>query len=378
VRAAAPFAILETMYKAVELITTVDQTVEIPQLVVNWSVNNIASWGDKTIGEIGTSHFTSAENQLYILGAADSDTDEYDSHVIAHEWGHFFQANLSRSDSTGGSHSSTALTDPRLAFGEGFGNAISGMVLNDPVYVDTLGSSQNNGFSIDVEDNDFGTVSIGWYSEASVQAIIYDLYDSASDGPDSVSLGFGPIYDVLVGDVPQQDSFVTIFSFIDSMKTQNPEAVTGINALLAYENISTTFVDEWDSTGAETNFSSSPAAPPAVYTELAIDGTATTLCGSSTHGSYNKLFNRRFFYFTIPTSGSYTIAAAPLNPVNDVDFIIYDSGDVVVVAAEGWSGVETTTQALVPGVYAGEVYEYGHIDSGFFVTSSACFSLTVQ
>jgi hypothetical protein len=379
VRAAAPFAILDTMYSAVEMVAAADATADMPLLVVNWSVNNVAASGDKTIGQISTSHFTSVENQLYILGFADNDTDEFDSHVIAHEWGHFFEHNMSRSDSTGGSHGGGDRLDPRLAFGEGFGNAISGMVLNDPLYVDTYGAAQYTGFSINVEDNDYDTTSVGWYSEASVQSILYDLYDSVNEYPDAASLGFGPIYDVLVADVPQQESFVTIFSFIDSLKTRNPGLVTEINALLAYEDISTTFVDEWDSTGTEVNFSSSPQAPAAVYTEIAVGGGAQTLCGSSTHGEYNKLFNRRFFNFAVPSTGSYTITATPSLSAGDVDIVIYNAGTEAAISEAAPSGAfspEVMTATLAPGNYVGEVYEYGHLTGS--VVSAECFDVTVQ
>ena len=54
-------------------------------------------------------------------------TDEYDDHVVVHEWAHYFEANFSRSDSIGGDHASDNVLDIRLAFGEGFGNAYSAM-----------------------------------------------------------------------------------------------------------------------------------------------------------------------------------------------------------------------------------------------------------
>ena len=92
-----------------------------PALKINWSVNNIPVSGNKAIGQITTSHYSPSEGQLYILGAADNDTDENDDHVIAHEWGHYFEDKFSRSDSLGGSHSGNDRLDLRVAFGEGFG-----------------------------------------------------------------------------------------------------------------------------------------------------------------------------------------------------------------------------------------------------------------
>ena len=140
-RTGAPYAILDTLVSEMELVCEGEPNINFPQIYVNWSPNNIAVSGDKSIGQITTSHFT-VENgiaQLYILGKEDSDTDEYDDHVIAHEFGHYIENNLFRADSIGGSHGSGDLLDLRVAFGEGYGNGISGMVFNDPIYVDTSG-----------------------------------------------------------------------------------------------------------------------------------------------------------------------------------------------------------------------------------------------
>ena len=39
-----------------------------PALAVNWSPNNVPSAGDKSMGQIGTSHFSPSENEIYVLG----------------------------------------------------------------------------------------------------------------------------------------------------------------------------------------------------------------------------------------------------------------------------------------------------------------------
>ena len=115
-RAAAPFTILDVVYQAVQKVISADSTVTFPQLLVNWSVNNVPTPGDKTLGQIGITHYDPTEKQLYILGKEDNDTDEYDGHVIAHEWGHYFEDRFSRSDSIGGNHIIGDKLDPRLAF----------------------------------------------------------------------------------------------------------------------------------------------------------------------------------------------------------------------------------------------------------------------
>jgi hypothetical protein len=52
-------------------------------------------------GHIGTSHWNGSA--LYILGKADVDTDEFDDHVIVHEWGHYFESTLPSIEASAGS-----------------------------------------------------------------------------------------------------------------------------------------------------------------------------------------------------------------------------------------------------------------------------------
>jgi hypothetical protein len=378
-RVAAPFVILDTVYKAVQKIITADPTVTMPQLLINWSVNNVPTEGDETSGQIGTTYYDPIEKQIYILGAEGNDTDEYDDHVIAHEWGHYFEDRFSRSDSIGGDHSSGDKLDPRVAFSEGFSNAFSGMATDDPYYVDTSGFSQRTtGVFMDLENNNSDTVSVGWFSEESVQSILYDLYDSTDDGVDTISLGFSPIYDVLVNEQKNAESFTTIFSFTSFLKNNysgNSTVLAGINKLLENENITTTAIDEWDSTGTETNDGGNPKSLP-VYTKLTYGNPAVQLCGDGQFGNYNKLMNRRFFYFAITSSGSYSITAVPDvngNPVIN----LYSQGLTVGSADNGDNGVtETLTVNLTPGYYVGEIYEWGHVNS--FYTTKECFDVSLN
>ena len=74
------------------------------------------------------------------MGDANVDTDEFDHHIVVHEWGHFFSDQMSRDFSVGGQHSLTDLLDPRVAFSEGWANALSGLVLGNDRYIDTYGT----------------------------------------------------------------------------------------------------------------------------------------------------------------------------------------------------------------------------------------------
>ncbi|MEM9843115.1 MAG: hypothetical protein AAF767_10700, partial [Pseudomonadota bacterium] len=140
-RAAGPFSILDAIYQTVTDIAAVDPDVTFPALQVFWSINNRPSniINDAT-GDVGTSSYTRVGGvpTIRILGAENVDTDEYDIHVVVHEFGHYFEDQLSRSDSPGGSHSLNDRLDARLAFSEGWGNAFAGMILDDPNYRDAL------------------------------------------------------------------------------------------------------------------------------------------------------------------------------------------------------------------------------------------------
>jgi hypothetical protein len=83
----------------------------------------------------GTSYFIPGRNQIFLLGGP-QDVDEYDKPVILHEFGHFVEANFSRTSSPGGSHDGSP-TDPRLAWGEGWGTWFGSVANGSSDYIDT-------------------------------------------------------------------------------------------------------------------------------------------------------------------------------------------------------------------------------------------------
>ena len=177
--------------------------VNLPLLKVNWSPNNVPQPGSKPQGRIGTSHYSFLEKEIYVLGRAGVDTDEFDAHIIVHEWGHFFEANLSRADSPGGPHSSGDILNPRLAFGEGYGNALASILLPEPIYADTTHWSGSTltafGFDAESEPSITDDPNKGAFSEMSVFRLLYDLYDSGSnEAYDRASYDLGHLYDVWV------------------------------------------------------------------------------------------------------------------------------------------------------------------------------------
>lgn len=373
-RAAAPFALMDTIYGALEDFIAVDATVDFPAFDVYWSVNNRAESGSVAAGQIGTSSYTldNGVPVIRILGDANNDTDEYDAHVVVHEFGHYFENNLSRADSIGGPHSGNDRLDARIAFGEGWGNALSGMILDDAVYRDSFGNAQATGFSINVESNNSG--SIGWFSESSVQSILYDLFDSADDGADTISLGLAPIYQSFVSSSYQEsEAFTSIFNFINALEGQASVTEADLMPLLSAQNI-----NSFDPFGAgETNDGGLPAQLP-VYLSVGTDGTALNFCSVDDFGVFNKHGNRRFLQFDLATATSLnfemTRTSGPENA--DPDFTIFLQGQPVVNAVSGVVDVESASGTLQPGTYVIDAYDFRNIDAGAGV--DACFDFTIQ
>lgn len=414
-RAAAPFAVLDTAYAGMLLVLAEDPSASFEPLDIFWSINNRPADGEVDDGDIGTS-FYSGENHLFLLGAADSDPDEFDDHVVAHEWGHYFEDAFSRSDSIGGAHSLGDALDMRVAFGEGFATALSGMALADPQYCDTTLSS---GFRINIEGHGGGTP--GWFNEVSVMKVVYDLWDTAIDGPDTGSIGFGPIFRVMTGAQAATPGFTSIFSFATALKAENPLDDAFIDQLLEAEDIQADAMTAFGD--GETNDGSGGTLDPLgspdpdvlpVYTEIVPDGSTKNVCsnsqhdrdGDTLHATGNKLSEHRFLRMTIDTPARYTFDIRmsntedlpPDDPANDreqsdpdmsdPDITILLNGEfqnqVVDGRQQGFSGdaneeVFTTPNELVAGEYVMALVEFRYQDEatsdGF--PARSCFDVTV-
>ena len=404
VRAAAPFSALDTIYSVMSVVLATDGQANFPPLDVFWSVNNSTAPGtgvfddDVASGEIGTAFYS--RNRLFLRGMQDDDTDEFDDHVVVHEWGHYFENNFSRSDSIGGSHGLGQSLDMRLAFGEGFATALSGIGLNNPLYCDTFGAQQANGFGIDIENDNFGVD--GWYNELSVLNLIYDLWDTNPDGADNDSLGFGPIYNVMTGSQAGTAAFTSLFSFATELKAQNAAQAPFVDAILADHNITTAGIDIYAST--ETNDRGGAADVLPVYTTIVPDGVSTiNICSNDQFdGNFdgNKLSTHRYLRMTVATPSPLTFSVVtttvmpnPDDPLDvhdqsDPDILYFLNGQVenrlVGGLPQGLSGdanqeVFTTPNVVAAGDYVITLYEFRYEDdmSPANYPSQTCFDVTI-
>lgn len=297
-RNAAPFAILDTVYTATgRFLAETAPPPEFVPLVINWSVENRPEFGDYASGQIGTTQWYLQE--VYILGKEDINTDEFDTHIIVHEWCHSFLSTLMRSDSIGGMHVAGQILDPRVAWDEGACNAMSAIILDpDFVYFDTGGVRQGESFTLDLEYNPDGPeYSPGWFSEFTVGAILLDLYDATDEPFDRLSIGLQGIYDGLVAQkgLPAR---TTLFSFIAPVKDARPQDAAAIDALVVHHTADDAFgvgvvEDQWGT--GETHVGGDASNLP-LYT-VAVPGEMYTrdLLGGE---PFNNLGQSRYFRIT--------------------------------------------------------------------------------
>ena len=372
-RSAAPFAILDSIYDAVQAISQASPYVILPPLTVYWSEKNIAIKGDAKEGHIGTSYFSGTGPSIYILGAADNDSDEFDRAVIQHEFGHYIEHQISRSESIGGSHNQNSRLDMRVAFGEAWGNAFAGMVSGDPLYRDSLGAGQALGFTIDVETRGF--TNQGWFSEASIQSILYDLYDANNDGIDNIELGFKAMLDVLASDeYLNYDGFSSIYPFITQLKLQQPEQRQQIDALVESFDI---YGKGWYGEG-ETNDGGSAVVLP-LYHKTSLSQTVN-VCSDSDNQDSNGMDVRRFVSIDLPQTRSYDIRAYKTHGLQNANpqLKIYKQGSQVGSVLNGTPNREDAIRYLAAGSYIFEVYEQSNADGDDRSGGLVCFDVTIE
>ncbi|MGH7272959.1 MAG: hypothetical protein ACREIQ_00675, partial [Nitrospiria bacterium] len=146
-----------------------------------------------------------------IFGQSFGDRDEYDDDIILHEYGHFIAHNFSTDDSPGGTHFLNDHTqDIRLSWSEGWATFFSSVVRKNPVNVDVgVDGPALFAFSIDSNSLLFPPIAPGQLeksviyttSEIAVCSVLWDIFDDLlfpdESAFDNLSLGFGPIWNIL-------------------------------------------------------------------------------------------------------------------------------------------------------------------------------------
>jgi hypothetical protein len=236
--------------------------------------------------------------------------------------------------------------------------------------------------------------------------LIYDLWDTAPDGADTSSIGFGPIYNVMTGPQAATPAFTSIFSFATNLKQSlNLQDENFVNALLTEQDIDPTNIDIYGST--ETN-DAGPGTPEDVlpiYKNLML-GVTTQVCTNSqfdTGKDGNKLSEHRYLRMNLAAAQqlTFTVTANPapstppmgfdctLDPDDpeshthsDPDIIVWQDGNFVWwgVSCEPNSEVTTTPGALAAGDYVIDLNDFRHEDEETVdpYDEQVCFDFTVN
>jgi hypothetical protein len=400
-RAAAPLAILDQIYSGIQAIVAERPNEVFLPLDAFWSVNNtLTSELNIDTGELTASFYRPDIDSLFLLGDAGVDTEEFDDHVVMHEWGHYFEDAFSRSDSIGGPHSIGQSLDARLAFGEGFATAMAAMVLEEQQYCDTSAAGSNSGFGISTESENRGLQ--GWMNEMSVATLIYDLWDTDDDGADNGSIGFGPILDVMMGPQANTEAFTTLFSFAASLQPMLAESELALlHALLDQENIERDNIDIWGSSQDQIATAPNQARDVSpLYTDMPTNGTIN-ICTNSDYDfgrDGNKLAEHRFLRFVTTSQSAYDITietTTPTPPTNDPaptppdeirdqsdpDIFIYRRGQFVAESTTGNANFESFTTPVLPAdTYAVYLQEWRFTDESASsdFPEQICFDVTVS
>lgn len=385
-RAAGPFAILDTAWEVLQHLREADPQLQLPAARFRWSPNNKKVDGLVTDGDIGTSHYDHVDQTLYILGAENSDTDEYDRHVIAHEWAHFLEDALARIDTIGGPHTQGEKLDMRLAYSEGVANALAGFTLADPLYFDSVGVNQSDVFGFDIAQDI--VTNPGWFSESSIQAVFYHWLDK---------VGITPFYEVITDEAFRQSSaLVSVFLFADVLSSRRADNVWGSPQDTAAADFFDLYREQQINsrdrygTGERNNGATGNVLP--LYLRLqSFFGQSIEVCSSQKNGlaqggferNFNKLGVHRFVRFRPMNTADYEISveqtqAASAN--SDPDIEIYRRGELIASSYTEQAGSESLEVELNGNEeYIFSVYDYAaHPAIGQSAYQPSCFNVSVS
>ncbi len=343
-RASAPFSVLDTTLTSAQTILAAKPDIIFKPLNLYWSPANTNASGNVKTGLIGTTYFgqdvfsDSTKGAIYVLGAANVDTDEYDSNVIAHEFGHYLEYAVYRSDSIGGAHSLSALVDLSLAFSEAWGNFFSGVVQQNSVYTDSNGLNNASGLNFNLETNTANNV----YNEASVQSALWDIYDAAGDNGELVNCPLSTMSKAFMG-LKSDAAAVSYLSFANVLQTQlQPCVSSGLTAI--HTNLGTgTIASSFSGTTQPT-----AACRTAAYltATLPVYGDANTInLGFSSGGTNNYCAVK--WYRVTGNGTTRTMTLSGISASCNLDLYVTQGSSIVALSKNSGLGVsESVTVSL--------------------------------
>jgi hypothetical protein len=336
-RVAGAFNIAVTIWRANSLVRTAAPEVTLPPVEIRW---------DTTYS--GGTFFQFKEGVAYINGRRGRDSDEYDDHVIAHEYGHFLMTSFSRESSPGGSHSLGEQLDPRLAWSEGWSNFFGGATTGSATYIDTgaLRGRQMVLLSVDLEENVRSGDRPGIWSEHSVSSLLWDWYDGGAEERDPLALGFTPLWTAFTELGKEPDAYLLRFA----------------NALAALTKQSQLLEDGLAQRDIRYAPGQEPLAPEPFPEPLASGSAVTASVDSRRSRRANLWGSSAHYWFRLPEEQRATItmkiteAREPTRA--DLDLYLYDAEGELVAHSNAVNGVgdtERISERLPAGYYRVEV-----------------------
>ncbi len=204
-RIAAPYALLaNALYEAQIVSAAVGGTPVWRPLTILWSTKNkgglsappnqmdqgvtVGSGGYYNSGHPGVDASGTetgspvAEDHEFISGDQTTEAMDIYPFVLTHEMGHFTQTLFSTRQSPGAAHAYSDYEDPTQAWIEGNASGIAALVLNTP-HENRVGSV-SNALVVSIYDPSTYAVNgnpqswpLGWYQEATVTRLMWQLYD---------------------------------------------------------------------------------------------------------------------------------------------------------------------------------------------------------
>ena len=336
-RIAGAFNIAVTIHHANALVRAGQPGVSLPRVEIRWDTTYI-----------GNTYFNPREAVAFINGRRDRDSDEYDDHIIAHEYGHFLMDRFSRESSPGGDHSFGERLDPRLAWSEGWSNFFAGATTGNPRYIDTgaVGGRQVVLLSADLENDTPAGDRPGIWSEHSVASLLWDWFDDGAEEGDAVALGFVPLWLSLVELGKEPDVYLLRYAnVLAGITKRQDELAAGL-----------------DARGIRYPLGQTPPAPEP-FPEPLPSGTSVTGSADSRSNRRGNLWgSSAHYWFRLAEEGPVTItlkitsARAAQNA--DLDLYLFDAAGERVAGSDAVNGVggsEQISQRLPAGYYRVEV-----------------------
>ncbi len=336
-RIAGAFNIAATVARANALVRSAQPGVVLPRVEIRWDT-----------AYVGGTFFRRSANAVFVNGKRGEDSDEYDDHVIAHEYGHFLMSAFSSDPSPGGDHGFGERLDPRLAWSEGWGNFFGAAATGASHYIDTgvVRGRQAVLLNMDLEVDAPKEDVPGIWSEHSVGSALWDWYDAAGEEGDSVALGFGPLWAAFTGLASVPDAYLLRYAEVLGAQTR-------LGPLLAAT---------LQTRGIRYAVGQEPR-PREPFPEPLAAGTLVTGTVDSRSTRRSNLYRSSAHYgFTVSEARQVTITLKILDARDedhaDLDLYLFDEAGEQVATSNAVNGVgdgERIQQRLNPGYYRVEV-----------------------